>query len=99
MPQRIHIVPTRPMARVLAGHHPDTRATDGAAALILLREGYLPDDIAAGLTDALTYAAEIDALVSPKRVARAALAIVRDLAACAAVITVVALLGLPGLPA
>ena len=95
MIQRIRIVPTRPMARALAGHHPKDRATAGAAALILLHEGYLPDDIAAGLTDALAYAAEIDAIVSPKRVARVALAAVRDLAACAATIAAVALWGLP----
>ena len=95
MIQRVRIVPTEPMARFLAGHHPRDRATPEAAALLLLHRGYHPDDIAVGLDEARHLAGDFAALAAAENPVMQMLTALRDMAAAASILLSVALWALP----
>ena len=59
MVHREHIVPVVPMARILAGLPVEQRRNPGVAAAAIEAAGYLADDVAAGLAEAMRRAEDL----------------------------------------
>lgn len=78
MVQREHIVPVPLMARVLAGLPAVQRRDAGAAASAIAAAGYLAEDIAAGLTEAMRQAEDLALEAASNRPWALALGDLRD---------------------
>lgn len=92
---RTRIIPVESMARRLAGYRPQDRATPEAAMLLLHQECYHPDDIAAGIDAVMARVGDVARAAASERPIARAIAVGRDLAACAAIIACVAVWALP----
>lgn len=92
---RTRIIAIEPMARRLAGYRPQDRATPQAAIQLLLQEGYHADDIHAGLDAVMARVGDVARAAASEHPIARAIAVGRDLAACAAIIVCVALWALP----